>query len=149
MNNRLLDALMIVAESVYRAEAGTCFAPDETKKNLLEQGFSQDEAEKAVGWVSDRITTFRKGRKPLRVLSSFERVHLTTEGSGLLLKLRNLGLLTDEHIELIIARALLLDELPIDGESIRNMAFVLLFDLKNNRDGFSMYIDSDKSDVAN
>ena len=74
---------------------------------------------------------------------------MTTDGCGLLVRLRNLGLLTDEHIELIMARAMLLEELPVDAESVRNMATVLLFDLKNSRDGFSMYIDSETGDIEN
>ncbi|HHS50000.1 MAG TPA: DUF494 family protein [candidate division Zixibacteria bacterium] len=147
MNNRLLDALIIVAESARRSSDFVAESR-QVEEELLDKGFSEDEIDKAIRWVADRLPK-KKSKPSLRVLSNFERIYMTTEGSGLLMRLRNLGLLTDEHIELIIARALLLDELPIDEESVRNMAFVLLFDLKNHRDGFSMYIDSDDNQVEN
>lgn len=117
------------------------------KKELLDKGYSPEEIDHATSWAAERFKPNRGDS--IRVLSPFERAQLTTDGCGLLLKLRNLGLLTDEHLELIIARAILLGESPIDAEGIRAMASVFLFDLKNQEQGFSLYIDSEASDVEN
>ncbi|MCK5833358.1 DUF494 family protein [bacterium] len=148
MNNRLLEVLILVAEALQQSNDASLALSEQTRNELIEKGFTNDEVQNAIHWIGERLP-LNKGKRAIRVLSNFERIHLTTKGSGLLLKLRNLNLLTDEHIELIIARALLLNELPIDAESVRNMAFVLLFDLKNHHDGFSMYVDSDKNDLEN
>ena len=48
-----------------------------------------------------------------------------------------------------MARALLLGEGPIDAESIKNMATVLLFDLEAGEPGFPFYIDSSGGDLEN
>ena len=114
---------------------------------MIEKGYPPDVVDRALEWAIKRLPKIVNGA--IRVFSTYERNQMTTNGCGLLVRLRNLGLLTDEHIELIMARAMLLEELPVDAESVRNMATVLLFDLKNSRDGFSMYIDSETGDIEN
>ncbi|HDR91477.1 MAG TPA: DUF494 family protein, partial [candidate division Zixibacteria bacterium] len=101
----------------------------------------------AIKWTESNLRSSRKA--PVRVLSSFERMHLTTDGYGILIKLRNLGLLTDEHLELIMARSILLGEGLIDADSIRSMATVFLFDLKGTESKFSIYLDTESGQIEN
>jgi uncharacterized protein Smg (DUF494 family) len=146
MKNRLLDAVIFLVESSMKNRTEP---PDHhaIKSAMIEKGYPLDVVDRALEWAIKRLPEIGNGA--IRVFSTYERAQMTTDGCGLLMRLRNLELLTDEHIELIMARAMLLEELPVDAESVRNMATVLLFDLKNSRDGFSMYIDSETGDIEN
>jgi len=142
----MLDIVMLLAEKA-RNDPQYLANTKKAKDELLKEGYGPDEAEHGIRWTASKLKL--PSSKSIRVLSPYERLQLTTDGCGLLLKLRNLGLLTDEHLELIIARSILLGEGPIDADGIRAMATVFLFDLKNQESGFSIYIDSDGGDIEN
>ncbi len=114
---------------------------------LAGKGYTPEEIDRALSWIARKFKAPRSGS--LRIFSPFEKSELTTDGHGVLLKLRNLGLLSDEHIELIMARSILLGEGPIDAEGIRSIATVLLFDLKEGSSGFSLYIDTGTDQIVN
>ena len=142
----MLDIVVILAERFRRDRELFC-SPEDIRGELIDGGYIPEDVDRAIQWASSRLEYPVGGS--IRILSAYERSQLTTDGCGLLLKLRNLGLLTDEHLELIIARSVLLGEGPIDAEGIRSIAMVFLFDLRNQEDGFSIYLDSDGGDVEN
>ena len=146
MENRLLEIIVKIAEIA--KESGSML-PDKKQlaRDFGDKGFSSEEIERAIEWAESNLK--ETSGAPVRILSSFEKMHLTTDGYGALLKLRNLGLLTDEHLELIIARSILLAEEPIDADGIRSMAAVFLFDLKGSESKFSIYLDTESNQVEN
>jgi len=145
MKNRLLDIVVMLAEKA-RDSANFWDEKQRYKEELMRAGYSPEDIERGFVWFSERFKQTRS--LPMRLLSSYERSHLTSDGCGQLLKLRNLGLLTDEHLEMIIARAIILEEGPIDAEDIRSFATAILFDMKGASE-FPIYLDSTVGDKPN
>lgn len=146
MENRLLDIIIEIAEIV-RKRGGLPSDREELVDDFNKKGYSTEEIERAIQWTEGNLS--ENPSAPMRILSSSEKFHLTTDGYGTLLKLRNLGLLTDEHLELIIARSILLGEGPIDADGIRSMATVFLFDLRGSESKFSIYLDTETGQIEN
>jgi len=146
MENRLLDIIVEIAEM---AKTLGAMPSDKAKltDDFTDKGYSSEEIDRAIRWAEGNLKSSPKA--PVRILSGFERMHLTTDGFGILIKLRNLGLLTDDHLELIIARSVLLGEGPVDADSIRSMATVFLFDLKGTESKFSIYLDTESGLIEN
>lgn len=146
MKNRLLDIVVLLAEKA-RNNAGFWADTQKYKEELVHAGYSPEDIERGFVWLDERFR--HNSSNSLRILSSYERSQLTNDGCGQLLKLRNLGLLTDEHLEIIIARSVLLDEGPLDAECIRSFASALLFDLRGSDSEFSIYLDSNPGGKPN
>lgn len=146
MENRILDIIVEIAEIAKKQGS----LPRDRRilaGEFSDKGYSSDEIDRAIKWAEGNLKSH--ARAPMRILSSFEKIHLTTDGYGALLKLRNLGLLTDEHLELIMARSILLGEGPIDAEGIRAMASVFLFDIRGGESKFSIYLDTESGQIEN
>ncbi|RKZ31985.1 hypothetical protein DRQ36_00125 [bacterium] len=146
MEDRMLDIVVILAER-FRRDRKLFSNPKSIRDELIERGYMPEDIDRAIQWASNSLE-YPVGNST-RILSAYERSQFTSDGCGLLLKLRNLGLLNDEHLELIIARSILMDEGPIDAEGIRSMAMIFLFDLKNHESGFPIYLDSGGGDIEN
>jgi uncharacterized protein Smg (DUF494 family) len=146
MENMLLDIVIYLAEKA-QSDSAILVNPKNAREVLVKAGFPPEDVENAIGWAKERLA----GKKinSIRILSPYERAQLTTDGCGLLIRLRNLGLLTDEHLELIIARSILLGEGRMNADDIRAFATAFLFDLRNQNNAFSIYIDSNTGDKAN
>jgi len=146
MENRLLEIVEKLAEKRYR-EGLLPVDRAAIEGEFVDMGYSTEEFGKAMDWAENNLSS--PPNKSVRILSAYEKMHLTTSGYGALTKLRNLGLLTDEHLELIIARSILVGEGPIDAEGIRSIATVFLFDLRSGGSGFSIYLDSEIGLIEN
>lgn len=146
MQNQILDIVIKLAEMVHKDSE--ILKSEGVKRGLMDQNYSIEDIENAMGWVNEKLVT--DPDRPFRILSDYERSLFTNRGHGFLIKLRNLGLLTDDHLELIIARSALMGDGPLDIDSIRAIAVLLLFDLNGHNEDFSIYLDlDDKQDFAN
>ena len=78
MWTRLMDLVMLVAEMSRSADR----RPVELDKELTRRGYSSEEIEHAVFWISSRPEASRASIRPtrtMRVLSEFERMSLSIE----------------------------------------------------------------------
>jgi len=112
MTTRLIDLVVLVAEMNHAD--GPAIARIE--RELSRRGFSAREIEDAMYWYAsrdddaDRVERIGPG---LRVLSEFERMSLSTECYGYLLRLLNLGIVGLEMFEQIVTRAI-----PVGPEKV-------------------------------
>ncbi|MCI0452033.1 MAG: DUF494 family protein [Candidatus Latescibacteria bacterium] len=128
MWTRLMDLVMLVAEMSRSADR----RPVELDKELTRRGYSSEEIEHAVFWISSRpeaSRAFRPGRAT-RVLSEFERMSLSTEAYDYLFRLQNLGIIDGRQFETILARAIPVGAEKVHAEDVKGIACSVIF----NRD---------------
>jgi len=88
-------------------------------------GYTESEISAALSWILERGTNDASTDTSFRVLHGLEAETITPEGWGLLLSYLNLGFLTNEDVEQIIERAMLMaQETIIDVAEIRALVAV-------------------------
>jgi uncharacterized protein Smg (DUF494 family) len=120
---------------------------------LSARGFTQNEISTAFSWLFDKIAVAGKDQLPLsvtlsedmqlathqsrsrehsfRVYHEIERNVLTTGAQGYLLQLRELGLMTDTEMELLIDRILMSGVQSLGTPEIRELAAGVIFDFED------------------
>jgi uncharacterized protein Smg (DUF494 family) len=75
---------------------------------LRERGYTQSEISTAFSWLHDHFgETARADAGSRRMLHEAEKMMLSVEAQGLLIHLRELGLLQDRELEIVIERAMM------------------------------------------
>ena len=123
MWTRLMDLVVLVAEMSRGADRRHV----EFDKELSSRGYSPDEIGRAVFWLSSRPTPHDRPRT-VRVLSEFERLSLSAEGYGYVVRLQNLGLIDPRQFETILARAIPMGADKVDLEDVKSIAYAVIFD---------------------
>ncbi len=123
MRTRLMDLVVLVAEITRTADRSHV----ELDKELSRQGYSADEIEHAVVWVSSRPGG-RLHRRSVRVLSEFERMSLSTAAYDFLFRLLNLGIIDPGQFETILARAIPVGPEKVPVEDVKTIACSVIFD---------------------
>jgi len=106
---------------------------------LSAQGYTDSEISAALSWILERgeRALTHKGdinTESFRILHGLEWETISTDAWGLLLSYRNLGLLSNEDVEQIIERAMILSgEAAVDLEEIRAIIAVYVMNI-----GFDM-----------
>jgi len=112
---------------------------------LSARGFTETEVSTAFSWLLDKIAIESKqstvtdlskfkfpGTMPFRVYHDFENAFLTTEARGYLIQLRELGLLGDSEMELLIDRLWFAGEHAINLDIIQELAASIIFDFSDS-----------------
>jgi uncharacterized protein Smg (DUF494 family) len=126
MWTRLMDLVMLVAEMSRSADR----RPVELDKELTRRGYSSEEIEHAVFWISSRPEASRVATRPnrtMRVLSDFERMSLSTEAYDYLFRLQNLGIIDGRQFETILARAIPVGAEKVHVEDVKGIACSVIF----------------------
>lgn len=115
MLTRLMDLVVLVAELSQSSDKSY----RDLDKELTTRGYTPEEIEQAMFWFSSRGDTPERERivmptGAVRVASELERMSLSRESYGYLLRLLNLGIVDLEQFERVIARAI-----PVGPEKIR------------------------------
>ena len=129
--NRLMDLVVLLVELTRRSDKSF----RDLDKELIHRGYSTEEIEQAVFWVSSQWQRADGGfaleidHPSVRVLSPWEALALDAESYGYLLRLQNLGLVDEDQFERIMYRIL-----PFRGEKlgvsdIKALAGAVIFDL--------------------
>ena len=129
MWTRLMDLVMLVAEMSRSADR----RPVELDQELTRRGYSTEEIEHAVFWISSRPEASRTSIRPtrtMRVLSEFERMSLSIEAYDYLYRLQNLGIIDSRQFETILARAIPVGAEKVHAEDVKGIACAVIF----NRD---------------
>ncbi len=140
MRERVLAIVNLIAQYVLGAE-DTPISEQELRTELTSVGFAAEEIDDAFSWM-EKIALQPHVEVPTavplmdlptyRVFSTEEQQLLTTEARGFLVKVRTMGLLTDEAQEEIIDRATRSAEGPVDEQEIKMVTILTLLSRSNS-----------------
>ncbi|HET6604708.1 MAG TPA: DUF494 family protein [Xanthomonadaceae bacterium] len=133
MKETILDVLLYLFENYFYDDPDTVRDRESLQASLIQAGFSPAEISKAFDWLEDLaaqrpvagLTGSASG--PLRVYSEPEQVKLDTDGRGFLLFLEGNGILDVERRELVIDRAMALDQEEVDVDDLKWVVLMVLF----------------------
>ena len=140
MRERVLAIVNLIAQYVLGAE-DTPISEQELRTELTSVGFAAEEIDDAFSWM-EKIALQPQVEVPAtvplmdlptyRVFSTEEQQLLTTEARGFLVKVRAMGLLTDEAQEEIIDRATRSAEGPVGEQEIKMVTILTLLSRSNS-----------------
>lgn len=110
-------------------------------QTLSDLGYTKEEISTAFSWLADRIeladqliSVFAPSSpKSFRIFNENERDLFTMEAFGEILHLNAIGLLSNQHIEQIIERAVLLGLTKVDSTQLKNFIAVNIFQIQNTQ----------------
>ncbi len=130
MRSRIMDIISFIIKEVLD---GKDLLETETEivESLMDQGYSLEEINSAFDWLFSLITKgmVKKGIKPTtskRILHHLERLKLSSQAYGLLIKMQESGLITFAQQEEIIEQALTSGE-EVGPEEIKRIAGQVVF----------------------
>ena len=140
MRERVLAIVNLIAQYVLGAEDAP-ISEQELVAELLSVGYKAEEIDDAFSWMEavalrpkepedDEISLINP--TSYRIFSSQEEHHLSREARGFLVKVRAMGLLSDEAEEEIIDRALRSAEDPINELEIKLITIMTLLSRSNS-----------------
>ena len=132
MKESILDVLLFLFEHYFSDEADLLRDRDSLQAGLLQAGFSPTEINKAFEWL-DALAQQRPGSPapraggPVRVYAGPELDRLDNEGRGFLMFLEQHGVLDASQRELVVDRAMALDQDDIDLDDLKWVVLMVLF----------------------
>jgi Smg protein len=135
MQNRLLEILNIVIQELDSFGTNSITLRHLSKK-LAKRGICGKELDIALSWFNDRIHTQSMSlnqnvcyKNAIRILHPIERMNVSAEAFGYLLYLKNVGLIREDQIEMIIEKVLSSEIPKVTTQDIQMIAISVLFSL--------------------
>ncbi len=132
MKDNVFDVLMYLFERYNEEDAD--FEPDrdELQRQLLEAGFEGGEVERAFDWLDGLANGQAQPMEAMRstsmrVYSEAEHDRLDSRARGFLTFLEQVGVLDPRSREVIIDRAMALDEDAVDLDQLKWVSLMVLF----------------------
>lgn len=121
---------------------------------LADKGYTETEVSTAFSWLFDKMSLSvgqsnvtdisslgTLGNTPFRIYHDLEQHFLTSDARGYLIQLRELGLLKDSEMELLIDRLWFIGSHEIGLEAVRDLAAAIIFDFEDSsRSGSRMML---------
>ncbi|MGA2297506.1 MAG: DUF494 family protein [FCB group bacterium] len=115
---------------------------------LQRLGYTKEEISTAFSWLVDRIefsdkfptTAVFTNVKSFRVLHDVEKQLFTPEAWGDLIQLHSLGIITNEMIEVLIERAIMMGMQEIDCENLKSFVASFIFNAHSNNSMSQRYM---------
>ncbi|MGO1541579.1 MAG: DUF494 family protein [Luteimonas sp.] len=132
MKESILDVLLFLFEHYFSDEADLLRDRDSLQAGLLQAGFSPAEINKAFEWL-DALARQRPGPPaprpggPVRVYAGPELDKLDNDGRGFLMFLEQHGVLDAGQRELVLDRAMALDQDDVDLDDLKWVVLMVLF----------------------
>ncbi len=132
MKESILDVLLYLFEHYFSEDTDPLHDRDSLQGNLLQAGFSPAEISKAFDWL-DALAEQRPGAAiprtggPTRVYFGAELDKLDVECRGFLLFLEQHGILDADQRELVLDRAMALDQEELDLDDLKWVVLMVLF----------------------
>ncbi len=120
----IVDLLVYFAERFASGER--IEHPDAEVKRLVEAGYSPKQVEEAFQLARQKLAQRKRRSEAIRVFSEEELSHFTPQAKALFLKLSQLGILSNEEIELVLMRAQMSSEEPLDEDELKLAVAMLL-----------------------
>lgn len=129
MKENVVDVLIYLFENYLDSELEVVPDPDVLRTELLEAGFPQPEVNKAFDWLESLTPQkeIKMARPAFRVFAEQEVAKLDVDCRDLLLFLEQTGILTPTSRELVIDRAMALQNEDISLESLKWIVLMVLF----------------------
>jgi len=132
MSMYILDFLMYLFENYYMDNENAASQDREfVQQELHNAGFPAPEIDRAFNWLedlaSDNPPPTMQAEHSLRLFSRHETDRLNTECRGLLLFLEQMGVLNPASRELVIDRAMALENEDFDIEQLKWVVLMVLF----------------------
>lgn len=135
MYERIVEIITLVVAEMQRNKS----IADINTENLIKLGYSNSEISTALSWLIDRLefseNSFIKhtpDSNSFRILHEAEKDLFTIEAWGEVIQMHALGLLTNEHIEILIERTALMGFKQIDTKQLRLFVAYLVFNVMVN-----------------
>ena len=132
MKESILDVLLYLFEHYFTEDADLVRDRDSLQNGLLQAGFSPAEINKAFDWL-DGLAQQRPAGGPTRVDGPVRVYHgpeldrLDVECRGFLLFLEQHGVLDADQRELVLDRAMALDQDELDLDDLKWVVLMVLF----------------------
>ena len=128
----ILDVLLYLFEHYFYDDPDAVRDRDSLQNGLIQAGFSPAEINKAFDWL-DELAQLRptlsepRAGGPVRVYVEAESDRLDTECRGFLLLLEQHGVLDADQRELVLDRAMALDQDEVDLDDLKWVVLMALF----------------------
>lgn len=134
MGNRVLEIVVYLIDHM-RENSGMLPSMDDLTPDLHSLGYSDNEISTAYSWVIDRyehnnepfFAQFPEEHHSNRVLTQYERLQLTPEAYGFMVKLVALSVIDDEQFETVLERAFSISPQRVSLEQIKLVTAAVLF----------------------
>lgn len=132
MKESILDVLLYLFEHYFTEDADLARDRDSLQNGLLQAGFSPAETSKAFDWLDALAeqrpsAAIRRVDGPTRVFFGPELDKLDVEGRGFLMFLEQHGILDPAQRELVLDRAMALDQDELDLDDLKWVVLMVLF----------------------
>lgn len=132
MKETILDVLLFLFENYFYDDPDAVRDRDSLQNGLIQAGFSPAEISKAFDWL-DELANQRpslaqpRANGPVRVFVEAELDRLDRECLGFLMFLEQHGVLDGDQRELVIDRAMALDQEEVDLDDLKWVVLMVLF----------------------
>ena len=132
MKESILDVLLYLFEHYFTEDADLVRDRASLQNGLLQAGFSPTETGKAFDWL-DGLAAQRptdsapRANGPTRLLSLREEAKLDLEARGFLMFLEQHGVIDADRRELVLDRAMALDQDELDLDDLKWVVLMVLF----------------------
>jgi Smg protein len=136
MKESILDVLLYLFEHYIANDADLVRDRDSLQNNLLQAGFSPAEIHKAFDWLDGlaerrpdvvSTTTAPRADGPTRIYFGPELDKLDVECRGFVMFLEQQGILDADQRELVLDRAMALDQDELDLDDLKWVVLMVLF----------------------
>lgn len=132
MKESILDVLLYLFEHYFCEDADLIRDRDSLQHGLIQAGFSPAEISKAFDWLdalAEQRPSIAQARVdgPVRIYHGPELDKLDVEGRGFLLFLEQQGVLDSDQRELVLDRAMALDQDELDLDDLKWVVLMVLF----------------------
>jgi Smg protein len=142
MKESILNVLLYLFEHYIYDQPDLVQDPDTLQNNLIQAGFSASEVSKAFDWLEtlalERPNTQTSGSKgPMRFFSAIELERFDVEARGFLMFLEQQGVVSAEQRELVIDRAMALDQEEVELDDLKWVVLMVLFNQPGSEAAFA------------
>ncbi len=132
MKESILDVLLYLFEHYFSEDADLIRDRDSLQNGLIKAGFSPTEISKAFDWLdalAEQRPAVGQARVdgPVRIFHGPELDKLDVESRGFLLFLEQHGILDADQRELVLDRAMALDQDELDLDDLKWVVLMVLF----------------------
>ncbi|MEN8213931.1 MAG: DUF494 domain-containing protein [Pseudomonadota bacterium] len=145
MNENIIDVLIYIYETYMDGEKQLPSDQVLIEEHLRKVGFQEGEITKAFDWLDELAwhqgalhEIDNLGHASMRVYSDEETQRIDLESRGLLLYLEQNGILDPVSRELVIERAMALENLELDSDDIQWIALLVLLNQPGQEEAFNV-----------
>ncbi len=143
MKETILDVLLYLFEHYFHDDAAAAGDRESQQADLIEAGFAPADIHRAFEWL-DELARQRPGpggpvpsAGPVRVYAEPELARLDADCRGFLLFLEQTGVLDAQQRELVIDRAMALDQDSLDLDDLKWVVLMVLFNQPGSEAAFA------------